>query len=435
MHAKRGLTAPGGILTSQSPPFTLPIRYMMLGVFGFGLFALDLVAQSAHLAVSDPFLPASVALTHLLTLASLLAFVMGAVYQLSTVAFLTSIVAPGVARSNFWLYSVSVAGLIASMATWWQTGLVVFGSFATLSLYLYASIVILSLRRSQVEGAMKGFVVSAHAYLILGVSAAWLMILSFRVPSLSRFLTELLITHILFAVGGFFSFLVMGFTFKLLPMFTLSHGYETGRQKWTLRLAHTSLWGILTGVWAHQSVFLWLGIGVGVAAFANQLRDIRNILTKRMRRKMEPPIRTAVMATCAGFIGVVLLLGVLGSRRGVVDWQSVISFYLMGWITWTVMSYAYKIVPFLVWNQRYGKQAGKGKVPLIADLIHLNQSWPVLTGFAAGLVVLTTGMVLQWGKVATIGSLFIAATILAFCYQMNRVIDVRKVGKELLGRD
>lgn len=229
---------------------------MMLGVLGFGLFALDLVAEATHLANAGAFLPSVVALTHLLTLASLLAFVMGAVYQLSTVAFLVSIVAPNIARINFWLYSISVVGLISSMATWWQTGLIVFGSLATLSLYAYAAIVILSLRRSKVGGAMKSFVVSAHVYLILGVSAAWLMILSLRVAGLMNYMTDLLLTHIVFAMGGFFSFLAIGFTFKLLPMFTLSHGFETGRQKWTLLLAHVSLWAILAGVWAHRTALL-----------------------------------------------------------------------------------------------------------------------------------------------------------------------------------
>lgn len=129
------------------------------------------------------------------------------------------------------------------------------------------------------------------------------------------------------------------------------------------------------------------------------------------------------------------MLGALGWKHGLAGWQSVITFYLMGWITWTVMTYAYKIVPFLVWNRRYGKQAGKGKVPVIADLINLNQSRPVLTAFAIGLLVLTTGTLLMKGYVAIVGSLFIAVAILALCFQMYRVIDARKVRKELMERD
>lgn len=427
----------GGVVTNQSPPYAIPIRYMLLGVVCFGLFAIDLAFQAGSLAKGNPGVPSIVAVTHLLTLGTLLAFVMGAVYQLTTVAFLIPIAGVSMARYNFWLYFVALAGLFVSMARWWHLGLLICGLMMVVSIYIYAIVMIVSLLRTKVRGPMFGFVISAHAYLILAVSVAVLLVLadSGTLPELNNWMGPLIVSHILLALGGYFTFLLMGFSFKLLPMFTLSHGFATGRQKWMLMLAHLALWLLIAGVWTRETDLMWAGALFGVAVFVSQLVDVRGILMKRMRRKIEPPIRAVVAAVVGGILGLCLLLVQLLLQRGQAGWQSVVLFYLLGAITFTVMGFAYKIVPFLIWSKRYSKPTGKGKPILISDLINLNRAWPVLIAFALGLIILTASSATQWRIGAIVGGVLIALAILTFCAQILRVIDPRKLGKELLARD
>ncbi|MCL6597379.1 MAG: hypothetical protein K6T81_01410 [Alicyclobacillus macrosporangiidus] len=465
---ERGVPAggPGGVVTSQSPPFTVPMRYMLLGMAGFVLFAFDLAAQSIHLGGGGAFLPAVVALTHLLTLGSMLSFIMGAVYQLATVAFLIPIASERSARLNFWLYAVSVCGLIASMALWSPGGLLVFGSLATVSLYVYAILIIVSVSRSKIRGPMLWFVISAHVYLMAAVAAAWLMIASISGFGLGGVFSQLVATHILLAVGGFFTFLVMGFSFKLLPMFTLSHGFPTWRQKWTWALAHAAVCLVFIGIWAKLDALEWLGGVAGLTAFASLLFDVRDIFRKRLRKKIEPPIRSVVVAAVAGIIGVLFMLAQFGMTRGQDGWQGVVTFYLLGWVVLTLMGYAYKIVPFLIWTERYSPKASrntvpgggtgpggspasgsgsaavamspsakKEKIPVIADLIQLDRSWPVLWGFAFGVVVLSFSGVAAFAAGAVAGSIVIAVSVLWFVWQLQRVVHPKQVAKELRGHD
>ncbi|SFU31326.1 hypothetical protein [Alicyclobacillus macrosporangiidus] len=466
---ERGMPAggPGGPVTSQAPPFTVPMRYMLLGMAGFVLFAFDLVAQSIHLSGGGAFLPQVVALTHLLTLGSLLSFIMGAVYQLVTVAFLVPIASERCARWNFWLYAASAFGLIGSMAIWSLTGLLVFGSLATVSLYVYAILIIVSVSRSRIRGPMLWFVISAHVYLMAAVAAAWLMIASISGLRLGGVFPQLLATHILLALGGFFTFLVMGFSFKLLPMFTLSHGFATWRQKWTWVLAHAAVCLALIGIWAQRPALEWAGGVAGWMAFASLLFDIREIFRKRLRKKTEPPTRMVVVAAVAGMAGVLWMLVQLGSGREQDGWQGVVTFYLLGWVVLTLMGYAYKIVPFLIWTQRYsakaGRNAGAGdrpgpgmrahtagsapdavtasppvkpqKVPVIADLIQLGRSRPVLQSFAIGVMVLSFSGVARFTAGAVAGSIMIALSVLGFIWQLQRVVDPKQVAKELRGHD
>ena len=426
----------GGITTSQSPPFILPIRYMILGVIGFGLFAIDLVLQSIGLSQNDTLMPSVVALTHILTLGSLLAFVMGAVYQLATVAFLIPIKLLRLARLNFWLYAVSVTGLIFSMGYWWMVGLLVFGTCAVVSIYLYAVIIVWSVAKTKVTGAMKWFVLCAHVYLMIAVTLALLLILSMQFAGfLAGAYQPLLLSHIIFAAGGFFTLLVMGFSFKLLPMFTLSHGYSTARQKFTLILANVALWGLIAGVWLNLRGLLWIAGTIGVITFINHVIDLKGIMKKRLRKNTEAPMHAVMIAAYIGGVTLLGLLIQLGVSFQLPGWQVVVTFYLLGWITFTVMGFSYKIIPFLIWNERFSKKVGKEKTPMIADLLHPNRTKPVLIGFLSGLVLLTIFTVVKWVPGTVIGSVLIGSSLLVFCTQLIMVISPKNNRKELRVHD
>ncbi|QSO52219.1 hypothetical protein JZ785_26365 [Alicyclobacillus curvatus] len=425
----------GGLSNSQSPPFTVPMRYMLFGIVGFLVFAVDLALQSEQLGHGMPLEPSLVAVTHMLTLGSLLAFVMGAVYQLSTVAFLIPLSTVTSARWNFWVYAVGVIGLISSMIRWWIPGLVLFGSLVTLSLYAYVAIVLTSIRKTTVKGPVVWFVASAHVNLALAVTAALLLILSFVVVPLNHVFQELLVTHIVLAAGGFFTFLILGFSYKLLPMFTLAHGFSTKRQPWTFAFAQIALWVLLIGVWAHVEMLIVVGGLFGMVTLVNQGLDFRGILQKRLRRRTETPMTTAVAAVWLAVVGMLGLVLVTFGTRGLPQWQGVVTFYLMGWVTLTVMSYAYKIVPFLIWTKRFSRGVEKGKTPLIKDMINVERARPVVVMFVLGLIIMAVSSAWQFAPGVTVGAALCALAVLWFCTQMVKVLQIRKLSKELMTRD
>jgi hypothetical protein len=50
---------------------------------------------------------------------------------------------------------------------------------------------------------------------------------------------------------------------------------------------------------------------------------------------------------------------------------------LVGWLGQSTTGYLYKIVPFLVWQYRYGPLVGRQKVPLMREMLH--QRWAQLS--------------------------------------------------------
>ncbi|GLG02791.1 membrane protein [Alicyclobacillus hesperidum subsp. aegles] len=439
MQTSAGAPVMGGISTSQSPPFAVPIRYMLLGVICFGLFAVDFAFQSLTFARGVPGTPNVVALTHALTLGALLSFVMGAVYQLTTVAFLIPIASVTVARWNFWIYLIGVVGLFTSMSRWWPLGLLVFGFVTVISLYLYCAVMLTSLVKTKARGPMFGFVLSAHVYLILAVSVAVLLVLadSGFVPALNLAIGQLIATHIVLAAGGFFTFLILGFSLKLLPMFTLAHGFSTWRQKWTLRLAHVSVWVIIAAIWVAIPILFWLGVICGLLTLIIHLWDMKDIIKNRMRKKVEWPIWGVVSAVVMGSFGLCLFLLRLFWRGGEAGWQIIVMFYMLGVVTMTVMGFAYKIVPFLIWTKRHSRAQAtrQGKPILISDLIDVRRSRPVFIGLIAGIIAGTTAASVSWAPGVIGGCMVIGLAIVMFSVQMLRVLKLPTLRKELFRHD
>lgn len=424
--------AAGGLRTSQSPPFTLPIRYMLLGILSYILFAVDLLTHIGAFGTNDPGAASVVALTHVLTLGALLAFVMGAVYQLSTVAFLIPMLGQRVARWNFWLYLVAFLGLWHAMQTWSSFGFLLFGSLAAVAVWIYCGIVLWSLAKSRVPGPMRWFVVSAHSYLAATVAIAILLVFTDGnvTIGLNPWMDSLIATHIILAVGGFFSFLLLGFSFKLFPMFTLSHGYAAWREKWTFGLAHLAIAGLLAGVWLHIGLIGIIGALSGAGALANHLWYLRSVIKKRMRKVVEPPMLGVIIASLFAMAALLAFIVLIAVKQAQAQIQSVVSFYLWGFVTLTVMSYTYKIIPFLIWSERYGARSGKEKVPLMSQLLPLRYSIPVFYGFALGVVATSIAVPLRAAWAITAGCILVSTALIAFAVEILYVINIRKVWGE-----
>ncbi|UOF92054.1 hypothetical protein LSG31_07430 [Fodinisporobacter ferrooxydans] len=421
--------------TSHSPPFALPMRYITLGVVLFGLFALQLLAESLFHPFQMALMPSVVALTHLLTLGVLLSIVTGAVYQLTTVTFLIPIRNVGLAGKNFWIYGMGIVGLWISMEQWWTVGLLIFGTIVTISIYIFGILVMLSLSKSTVKGMIRWYIWFSMMYLLLAVAFAWTMIASIQFGIGSRFYMELLETHIVLATIGFFTCLIIGFSLKLFPMFTLAHGFSTARQPYTFGLLQGGLALLIMGIWLHSRILLTIGGVAAVAAFVNHALDLRGMIQKRMRKTMETPIRYVVVATIFGLISFCAVLGIALAHGGLTQWQGIIGFYILGWIVLTVMGYAYKIIPFLIWNQRYGTKAGKEKVPMMSELFDLKKSRWVFGLFVAGLFLFSCGMVLGWYGLTMAGGSLLTIGIGLFVWQMLQILKPSQLWKEIYSND
>jgi len=106
--------------------------------------------------------------------------------------------------------------------------------------------------------------------------------------------------------------------------------------------------------------------------------DYARMLRQRKRRVLDVTQHHGIAAV--SYLAVVIPLGVVAALAG---WGSPRLFAalglaaLVGWLGQSTLGYQYKIVPFLVWQSRYGALVGRQKVPLMRDLVH--QRWATIS--------------------------------------------------------
>jgi hypothetical protein len=115
--------------------------------------------------------------------------------------------------------------------------------------------------------------------------------------------------------------------------------------------------------------------------------------------------------------------------------ESVASFYLLGWIAWTLLGYAYKVVPFLVWTHRFGRLAGRQKVPLVGDVLDVRLSLIVYALYGPGFIGFSISAAVGWTWGLVLFSVLLAASLGGFCFHMSRALDPKWLWHALRGGD
>jgi hypothetical protein len=81
----------------------------------------------------------------------------------------------------------------------------------------------------------------------------------------------------------------------------------------------------------------------------------------------------------------------------------------VGFFGFLITGHLYKIVPFLVWFERFSPLVGKQKVPMLADMVPLRSAEFQLRFTAAGVALGALGLLLGYGELFKGGAAFVAA--------------------------
>jgi hypothetical protein len=195
---------------------------------------------------------------------------------------------------------------------------------------------------------------------------------------------------------GFFTMLIVGVSYKLIPMFTLSEVQSKIRAGLSVALLNVGLAGSFITVLLRSPWKLAFALVV-VSALAIYGVEIKSILRARKRRVLDWGIKSfltavalfaplSVLAVILSWPGLPLstFTGQLENLYGFLGLIGVMSFAIIGML--------YKIIPFLVWFGAYSKQIGRAQVPALADLYSERLQITGYVTFVSGLAVTGVGI-------------------------------------------
>lgn len=254
--------------------------------------------------------------------------------------------------SGFYFYPIllSFGGLVAFIAF----GIFMFETFATLS-------------KVKKLNFVSTTVLVANIFLLLGIIVGFIMALGYG-GFVSVDLDALLKVHVFLVLFGYVGFTLMGLSYILIPMFWLSHSFDTRYLKialWSLAIA---IIGVFFGEIFDVGILSQIAEILLFVSFGFYFYEL--FLIYKTRARIQKDIYYYYMVYFSFGFGASLVCAVAYYITQNDTTLVLFGFSVMfGMIAPMILGHLYKIVPFLVWFERFSPLVGKQKVPMLADMI------------------------------------------------------------------
>lgn len=357
------------IVTAQNRaiPLSLPAGFFFLGEAFFLAFALLFALHPEALAF--PRHPLGLALAHLFLLGFGVGVLLGAMHQLVPVVLEAPLYRQELGYPVMLLWASGVGLLALGFAQ--APALVPWGgALALAALFLFALHMLLTFLKAPRWNRVATSLAWVVFYLVLTPLLGLFQALSQRYGFYDP---ERLTWHLLAGLGGIFLLSIVGVGYKLVSMFTLTHGVDESALGLFLWAANLGLLGLAFGE--------GLGYLLLLLAYGLALYDAYRILKNRMKRALDIGVRHYLAGLF--FLGLALLALPFHPVAAAL-------WFALGFVGLVVTGMLYKILPFLVWTHRYAKRAGKEKVPLLKEML------PEGAGYLAGGLLAFGALLSPW---------------------------------------
>jgi cbb3-type cytochrome oxidase subunit 1 len=364
-----------------------------------------------------------IATTHLFVLGWICTIVMGAMYQLVPVALETKLYSEKLAAWQYGFHVVGFTGMVWMFWTWNMKQVGHFGAVLTVGVGLFVYNIARTLLRVARWNVIATGVASALGWLALAVCAGLTVavgkctyeatsalapgnpfgVLLHGLKSVAAFAARFdqmgaMHAHAHLGALGVFIMLIVGISYKLVPMFTLSDIQSQGRAAASVTLLNAGLLGsFVTILLRHPFKFAFaLVVVAGLACYGIEMIAI---LRARKRRTLDWGLK--YFLTAIGLLAPLCVLALVLSWPGLPltqltgQLENVYGFVgLLGVVSFAIIGMFYKIIPFLVWYGSYSRQIGLRKVPSLADLYSPRLQAVGYWAYVAGLVVTVIAIIL-----------------------------------------
>jgi cbb3-type cytochrome oxidase subunit 1 len=387
--------------STQTTSVRLPLQFTVLGLFLFVMA--QFLFWFAGPSILNGYIrnPIVLGTVHLFLIGWATMVTMGAMYQLVPVAFQVNIYSEKLGHVQFFLTFVSFFGFLYSLFFIQQEFLLLFGTLLVIAISLFIINLFLSLKRMTNWNRMTSFVLSALLSLTLTIGMGIILVLQQIIGILPyEWYQPLFYTHITLGLVSWFSLLLFGLSYKMVPMFSLAHGFSMELSHVVFYLFHVGIILTILSYFILIPLLFFTGVLLLFLTFILFAYHIQHILSTRMKKNPDLGFRYALFAIGGGVIGhfmFVLWVGIKINEIAIgTQWLlGVVYFTFMSWVTLSILGYLYKIVPFLWWTKKYSNQIGKATVPTLKEMISEKIGHWIFPSFILGTVFVTVSIFSQ----------------------------------------
>lgn len=416
------------IAPGNAPPFKTVTRYFMAATFFF--VAVCLYAMLAWEDIHGHyFQPRLLALTHIATLGWITMTIFGAMFQLVPVVLAVPLWSPRLAAWQFWIW---LSGVVCLVTGFWIFNTGWHLDIAALLLLTAGYMFIWNMLRTMVRvttwDLTAYFLLAAVGYFFVTITLGATLAVNLGHAFISGSHIEYLKVHAHFGLIGWVAMVIMGVALRLIPMFAIAHGYSQRPGRIAFWCVNLGLLGTMVEMtFGATTVFMWLYaslILLGLTAYALQ---VGIVLKVRLRRSLDVSMRHAVVSFTLMLAGAAFGFTAAFGNLDRPTYERVALAYgitaLLGFMSSLIMGEMYKILPFLVWYNKYAAKAGLEPVPTLGEMVHGRLAQWTFLAFCAGIAGMVAGVMMASQPVFGAGAAVMFLASLAFAYNIARVFQ------------
>lgn len=407
-----------GLSYEQAPPLGLPLRFFLVSPL-FLVLATAVALYAGPDVFASRWTPATLAVTHLMTLGFLGMTMVGALLQMMPVVLGVRLPAVhGVAWSGLVGIASGTLSLAAGLArgdpVWLTLAVVLLG--AGMLPFVVAMLAGVARRHltSDVAWPMRqawlalALVITTGLWLALGLSGR------VALPDVSA----LVDSHLAWGLGGWVLILVTGVSYQVVPMLQLTPAYPVRAVRWlTWWLLAGLAWTSLARLWPDAPAWCWRGALSMVSAGALAFALLTLWLQKRRRRKVGDATLSfwRFGMACLALFALLLPFETSGGLQ-----IALAVLFLLGFATSVVNGMLYKIVPFLAWFHLQAQRPGQiASIPNMKQYVPEPMAQRHLALHIAGVLVCLAGPWLPW-SVVQMGLVLLMVSGVLFWFNLVR---------------
>ncbi|PIF03889.1 MAG: hypothetical protein CSA86_04355 [Arcobacter sp.] len=386
-----------------APPFKLIAPYFIIGIFSFMFSSLLLFGLNVELVSSMD--NEILSWVHVFLLAFVMMIIFGAMAQLVPVVLevghfavdLYYIIYPFLFIGTL----LMAYGFINSPALLPYGGIIVL-----ISLLVFVLETFLTIQKVKKLNLVMSSVVVANGFLFLGLIFGILMALGYA-GTITIDIYLLLKAHIYLVLAGYVGITIMGMSLVLLPMFWLSHSFSWKPVTYALYIIGFGVVFVMLSSLFDSIVLEYAGYFLTLLSLCLYFYQIYIIFKTRVRMDKDIYLKSLLFSYISLFVtiimGVVYIFYPSQNLLLAIGWMA-----FLGFITFIINGHLYKIVPFLVWYQRFSPLIGKQKVPMLADMVPVKSSNFQFIFTALGVSIGVFGILFSSNEIFKAGVSFLA---------------------------
>jgi hypothetical protein len=316
---------------------------------------------------------------HLFLLGFVMMIIFGAMAQLIPVVLEVGHAVVDVYYIILPLLGIGTTVMIAGF--WAMPALLPYGGLLVLvAMIIFAFENVATLKKTELTTLTVSTVKWSNGYLLLGILTGFAIALGLA-GDLSIDVALMLKAHVYAVLGGYVILTIMGLSLTLIPMFSLAHGFDETAVHRAFKLVISGVGVVFVGALFGLEWLMFLGYAVSFVGIFFYIWQIYIIAKLTVRKELDVWAKSMIFAFVTLLLSILFaLLYFMTDKENIL--HASVWFLLLGFVSSFITGHLYKIVPFLVWFERFAPLVGKEKVPMLHEM-YSKEGASMMFGFTA----------------------------------------------------